>query len=61
MGAVQLPDELMLMIDRQVADIFLAANDTQEKFSANPHFVAVCQRILKREWELLKKEIAAAQ
>jgi len=39
---------------------FLNANTLAEKFSANPQYVAVCQRILKREWEVLKREIAAA-
>lgn len=40
---------------------FLAVNDVNGKYSANPHFVAVCQRILKREWETLKQEIASAR
>ena len=39
---------------------FLNANTLAEKFSANPRYVAVCQRILKRQWEVLKREIAAA-
>jgi hypothetical protein len=39
---------------------FLAADAIMEKYSANPKFVGICQRILKREWETLKAEIAAA-
>lgn len=39
---------------------FLSATETIEKFSANPRFVEVCQRILKREWETLKREISDA-
>ena len=39
---------------------FLNANTLAEKFAANPQYVSVCQRILKREWEVLKREIAAA-
>jgi hypothetical protein len=39
---------------------FLPAKDIQDKFSANPHYVEVCQRILKREWEVLKRELEAA-
>ena len=39
---------------------FLSADTPADKFSANPLYVAVCQRILKREWEVLKREIAAA-
>jgi len=39
---------------------FLSAEAHQESFSANPQFVEVCQHILKKEWEVLKREIAAA-
>lgn len=39
---------------------FLSAEDMIEKYSANPEYVEVCQRILKREWETLKREIASA-
>lgn len=39
---------------------FFNTNTLAEKFSANPQYVSVCQRILKREWEVLKREIAAA-
>jgi hypothetical protein len=39
---------------------FLAAEDLKEKYSANPKFVAICQRVLKREWETLKREITSA-
>ena len=38
---------------------FLEAESTLEKYSANPAFVSVCQRILKREWEVLKAEMRA--
>ncbi|QYE34656.1 hypothetical protein KZX46_18135 [Polymorphobacter sp. PAMC 29334] len=36
---------------------FLSAKSTFEKYSANPRFVKVCQRILKREWDVLKNEL----
>ena len=39
---------------------FLAAKDNMDKYRANPSFVGICQRILKREWETLKREIASA-
>jgi hypothetical protein len=40
---------------------FLAADGIREKYSANPDFVEICQRILKREWDNLKAEIASAR
>jgi hypothetical protein len=36
---------------------FLMAEEIGEKYAANPRFVAVCQRILKREWDVLKSEV----
>ena len=39
---------------------FLAADNVSEKYSANPRFIGICQRILKREWDTLKREIASA-
>ncbi|MEA2999372.1 MAG: hypothetical protein QOK17_1205 [Sphingomonadales bacterium] len=36
---------------------FLAAKSIEEKYGANAGFVAVCQRILKREWNVLRDEI----
>ncbi|WKL57882.1 hypothetical protein Q1W73_02560 [Asticcacaulis sp. ZE23SCel15] len=39
---------------------FLNANVISEKYAANPKYVEVCQRILKREWDTLKQEIANA-
>lgn len=36
---------------------FLNATNNQEKYSANPNYIAICQRILKREWDTLKKEV----
>ena len=39
---------------------YLSANNTLEKFSSNAKYVEVCQRILKREWDVLKHEIAEA-
>ena len=33
---------------------FLSAEEILEKYTANPNFVAICQRILKREWDTLK-------
>jgi hypothetical protein len=35
---------------------FLAADSISEKFSANAPYIAVCQRIIKREWDRLKTE-----
>lgn len=39
---------------------FLSAAETTDKYSANSGYVAVCQRILKREWDTLKREIKEA-
>ena len=39
---------------------FFNAESVDDKFSANPKFVDVCQRILKREWEVLKSEVQGA-
>lgn len=39
---------------------FGLARGTTERFDANPAYVAVCQRIIKREWERLEAEIRAA-
>ena len=36
---------------------FLDANSVEEKFRANPAYVEICQKILKAEWETLKKEV----
>ncbi|MEM1197517.1 MAG: hypothetical protein AAGH57_15550 [Pseudomonadota bacterium] len=36
---------------------FLDASNIAQKYSANPRFVAVCQRILKKEWDVLKGEV----
>lgn len=36
---------------------FLAARDKPTKYAANPAYVSVCQRILKREWDVLKRDI----
>lgn len=36
---------------------FVGIDDTTEKFLANPKYIEVCQRILKREWEVLKGEV----
>jgi hypothetical protein len=36
---------------------FLNAETLGEKYGANPEFVQICQRILKREWDVLKEEI----
>ena len=38
---------------------FLNAENLFEKYGANPAFVTVCQRILKREWDALKAEMKA--
>jgi DNA-binding ferritin-like protein (Dps family) len=39
---------------------FFGSTDETDKFSANPEFIEICQRILKREWEVLKAEVKAA-
>ena len=39
---------------------FLAAETVEEKYLCNAPFVSICQDILKEEWEVLKKDIAAA-
>ncbi len=36
---------------------FLSAEGLVGKYSANPEYVEVCQRILKREWEVLKQAV----
>ena len=35
----------------------LLAGDVNQKYSVNADFVLLCQQILKREWELAKREI----
>ncbi len=35
----------------------LQASSLEEKYEANPEYIKVCQRIIKREWEVLKKEL----
>ena len=35
----------------------LSANCLETKYSVNADFVTVCQRILKREWDIAKNEI----
>lgn len=32
-----------------------------EKYSSNPEYLEVCQRILKREWDRLKNDLASAE
>lgn len=39
---------------------YLRARTTEEKYKANPRFIDVCQRILRREWLTLKSELAVA-
>lgn len=39
---------------------FLGAQSIEEKYAANPQYINVCQRIIKREWEMLKLEKMAA-
>jgi len=39
---------------------FLAAKTVEEKYLCNAPFVKICQDILKEEWEVLKKDLAAA-
>lgn len=36
---------------------FLQAKTTEEKYAANPGYVEICQKILKAEWDVLKKEV----
>jgi hypothetical protein len=39
---------------------FLTTETVAEKFSGNMPYVVVCQDILKTEWDVLKKQLAAA-
>jgi len=39
---------------------FLAAESAEEKYRCNAPFVSTCQDILKTEWEVLKRDLAAA-
>jgi len=39
---------------------FLGAVEVTDKYSANPEYIQICQRILKREWEVLKQEVHSA-
>lgn len=39
---------------------FLGAESTLEKYQQNPEYLAVCQDILKDEWETLKRDIKDA-
>lgn len=39
---------------------YLNAKDMAEKFAANPHYISLCQKILKREWEKLQSEVNSA-
>jgi hypothetical protein len=39
---------------------FLDSDGPREKYSSNPDFIDVGQRILKREWEVLKRDIQGA-
>ena len=39
---------------------FLAATTQSEKYAANPDFVAVCQKILKSEWDRLRGDLEKA-
>ena len=45
-------DALQLLMYR-----LLEAINLSQKYSINAEFVKLCQRILKREWELAKREI----
>jgi len=36
---------------------FLGSRTVEEKYSANPRYVSVCQKILKKEWDVLKREV----
>jgi hypothetical protein len=38
----------------------LSATNQEEKYGCNAEFVEVCQRILKREWKVLKVALRAA-
>ena len=39
---------------------YLEAKTFPEKFAVNPEYVAICQRILKREWDILKDQMDEA-
>ena len=36
---------------------YYAAYDEMDKLEANAPFIRVCQRILKREWDVLKRDL----
>ena len=38
---------------------FLGACEASEKYSMNPAYIEICQRVLKREWEVLKTELSS--
>jgi hypothetical protein len=40
---------------------FLTAHSREEKWSCNAPFVAICQDVLKTEWDVLKRELATPQ
>lgn len=39
---------------------FLNATSIGEKYTINPEYIEVCQKILKTEWEVLKSDLALA-
>ena len=39
---------------------FLGAESIEEKYRQNPEYIAVCQDILKEEWEVLKEDVKNA-
>lgn len=42
------------------AFLSVSDGDTVDKYSQNPKFIELCQRILKREWDRLKRDIQSA-
>ena len=36
---------------------FIGVENEHEPMTANDEFIEVCQRILKREWDVLKEEV----
>jgi len=51
------PDDLEYSELERCLHAFLGAETQRKKYEANRDYVAVCQRILKREWDVLKAEV----
>lgn len=51
------PDDVEYPELQRCLHAYLGAKTQREKYDANHDYVAVCQRILKREWDVLKAEV----